>query len=186
MSPLCQIESMTEQQPYDVVAVYAGFELRWYPEHVVAETRLKGSFEGVGNKAFMRLARYIGGRNRQGENVAMTAPVVQEAEREPGLYVVGFVMPADLVGRTAPEPLDPDVRVRVVAGHLAAAKRFSGRWSQSRYDDHAGQLLREVEQAGLHVDGPLRFARFDPPWIPWFRRRNEVVAPIGPVAPSPA
>jgi len=173
---------MTEQQPYGVVAVYAGFELRWYPEHVVAETRLKGSFEGVGNKAFMQLAGYIGGRNRQGEKVAMTAPVVQEADGEPGQYVVGFVMPAGAVGRAAPEPLDPSVSVRVVPGHLAAAKRFSGRWSQSRYDDHAAQLLKEVEQAGLHVDGPLRFARFDPPWIPWFRRRNEVVAPVAQIA----
>jgi hypothetical protein len=143
---------------------------------------VKGSFEGVGNKAFMRLAGYIGGRNRQGEKIAMTAPVVQEAGPEPGLYVVGFVMPADSFGRVAPEPSDPNVRVRVVPGRLAAAKRFSGRWSQSRYDGQAAQLLKEVEQAGLHVDGPLRFARFDPPWIPWFRRRNEVLAPIMPAA----
>jgi hypothetical protein len=77
-----------------------------------------------------------------------------------------------------PEPLDPSVRVRSVPAHLAAALRFSGRWSRSRYDAHAEELVRAVEGAGLKVDGPPRFARFDPPWTPWFRRRNEVVVPV--------
>lgn len=169
---------MTEQQPYDVIAVYPGFELRWYPEHLIAETQVRGSFEGVGNKAFMTLAGYIGGRNRQRRKIAMTAPVVQEEDEETGRYVVGFVMPSGADEEGMPEPLDPSVRVRSVPAHLAAALRFSGRWSRSRYDAHAEELLRAVEAAGLKADGPPRFARFDPPWTPWFRRRNEVVVPV--------
>lgn len=171
---------MTEEQPYEVVAEYPGFELRWYPQHVVAETRVKGSFEGVGNKAFMTLVRYIGGRNRQSQKVAMTAPVVQEADADAGRYVVSFVMPAGIREDGAPQPTDPGVRVRTVPAQTAAALRFSGRWSQGRYNAHAQRLLAAVEAAGLTVDGPLRFARFDPPWTPWFLRRNEVVAPVLP------
>jgi hypothetical protein len=169
----------TEQQPYDVLEEYPDFELRWYPEHVVAETRVTGSFEGVGNRAFRRLVGYISGRNSRSAKVAMTAPVVQEPEDEPsGRYVVSFVMPAgfDLAG--AARPTDPDIRLRRVPAHTAAALRFSGRWTRGRYDDHARRLLAALGAAGLEVDGPLRFARFDPPWTPWFRRRNEVVAPV--------
>ena len=129
-------EVVTEQQPYEVVAHYPGFELRWCPEHVIAETRLRGSF------------------------------------------VVSFAMPARSRETGTPEPADPRVRVRSVPAQLVAAKRFSGRWSRGRYDAHASQLLHEVAAAGLRVDGPLRFARFDPPWTPWFRRRNEVVVPV--------
>lgn len=174
---------MTEEQPYEVVEEYPEFELRWYPEHVVAETRVKGSFEGVGNKAFMRLVGYIGGRNRQSQKVAMTAPVVQEAEQaDAGRYVVSFVMPAGFSLGKAPEPTDPDVRLRRIPAQTAAALRFSGRWSRGRYEDHARRLLRALDEAGLKVDGPLRFARFDPPWTPWFLRRNEVVAPVLPPA----
>lgn len=173
---------MTEEQPYDVLAEYPDFELRWYPEHVVAETRVKGSFEGVGNKAFMRLAGYISGRNRQSRKVAMTAPVVQEAEDEGARYVVSFVMPAGFSLDGAPEPTDHNVRLRPIPAQTAAALRFSGRWSRGRYDDHAKRLLKALEEAGLQVDGPLRFARFDPPWTPWFMRRNEVVAPVLPPA----
>jgi effector-binding domain-containing protein len=170
---------MTEEQPYEVLREYADFELRRYPEHVIAETRVQGSFEGVGNKAFRRLVGYIGGRNARSQKVAMTAPVVQEPEEEStGRYLVSFVMPVDFDPRSAPTPTDPDVRLRVVPAHTAAALRFSGRWSRGRYEEHAHRLLAALEAADLRVDGPLRFARFDPPWTPWFRRRNEVVAPV--------
>ena len=174
---------MTEQQPYDVVGEHVDFELRRYPEHVVAETSVSGSFEGAGNASFRKLVGYIGGRNTQSRKVAMTAPVVQEAEDEAaGRFVVGFVMPAgfDLAG--APDPTDRDVRLRVVPAQTAAARRFSGRWTRRRYDEQAQRLLTAVERAGLEIDGPLRFARFDPPWTPWPLRRNEVVLPVVPPA----
>lgn len=170
---------MTEEQPYEVVRRYPGFELRRYPEHVVAETRVRGTFEGVGNRSFMRLVGYIGGRNTRSEKVAMTAPVLQEAERgRPDRYVVSFVMPAGFDADHAPGPTNPDVRLRVVPEHTAAALRFSGSWGRRRYEDHAARLVAAVEAAGLEVVGPLRFARFDPPWTPWFLRHNEVVAPV--------
>ena len=176
-------EDVTEQQAYDVLRDYPGFELRWYPAHMVAETRVKGSFEGVGNRAFMRLVGYISGRNGAAQKVAMTAPVVQEAEEpETDGYVVGFVMPADFDAERAPEPNDPEVRLRTIPAQTAAALRFSGRWTRARYEEHAERLLAALESAGLEVDGPLRFARFDPPWTPWFLRHNEVVAPVVPPA----
>ncbi len=128
---------MTEEQTYDVVAKYPGFELRRYAEHVVAETRVTGSFEGVGTTSFRRLVGYIGGRNSESQKLAMTVPA-----------------------------------------QTAAALRFSGRWSRGRYEEHARRLTAALETAGLTGDGPLRFARFDPPGTPWFRRRNEVVVPV--------
>nr|WP_200948159.1 heme-binding protein [Nocardioides sp. Soil774] len=121
---------MTEQQHYEVVREYSDFELRRYPDHVVAETRVTGSFEGAGNASFRRLAGYIGGRNAASRKVAMTAPVVQEAEDEAaGRFVVGFVMPAELDRASAPDPSDPDVQLRSVPAQTAAALRFSGRGS---------------------------------------------------------
>jgi hypothetical protein len=173
---------VTEEQPYDVVREYPGFELRWYPDHVVAETRVTGSFEGAGNTSFRRLVGYIGGRNSQSRKVAMTAPVLQESEEEVGRYVVSFVMPASFDLDAAPGPTDGQVRLRAIPAQTAAALRFSGRWSQARYDEHAQRLLAAAEGAGLYIDGPLRFARFDPPWTPWFLRHTEVVVPVVPPA----
>ncbi len=195
---------MTEHQPYDVVGVAGAAEVRRYPEHVVAEITVEDSFESAGNRAFRPLAGYIGGRNRPGAKVAMTAPVLQEAEppgrapraptpqtqplvteplvTEPleggGRYVVSFVMPAGRTRDTLPEPADPRVRVRTVPPQDVAALRYSGRWSRAAFDAHAARLLAEVAAAGLEATGPPRFARYDPPWTPWFLRRNEVLVPV--------
>ena len=80
----------------------------------------------------------------------------------------GFVMPADFDLDSAPDPTDPNVRLRAVPAQTAAALRFSGRWTRDRYDEHARRLLDALDAAGLEVAGLPRFARFDPPWTPWF------------------
>lgn len=169
---------MTEEQAYDVLEQHPGFELRRYPDHLVAETEVGGPFELAGNVAFPRLARYIGGHNRSSRKLAMTAPVVQEQDAGSRRYVVGFVMPADVRAEDLPDPLDSAVHTRRVPAETAAALRFSGRWSRGSYEKRAAQLLAALEEAGLSPAGPPRYARFDPPWTPWFLRRNEVVVPV--------
>jgi SOUL heme-binding protein len=169
---------MTEQQVYEVLEEHPEFELRRYPEHLVAETEVGGPFELAGNVAFPRLARFIGGHNRSSRKIAMTAPVVQEQDPANRRYVVGFVMPADVSADDLPDPLDAAVRVRRVPAETAAALRFSGRWSRGSFEKRAEQLLAALDTAGLEVVGTPRYARFDPPWTPWFLRRNEVVVPV--------
>ncbi len=169
---------MTEQQVYEVLENYPEFELRRYPDHLVAEIEVGGAFELAGNKAFPRLARYIGGHNRSSRKMAMTAPVVQEQDPRGRRYVVGFVMPADVSAEDLPDPVDSNVSTRQVPAETAAAMRFSGRWSRSSYEKRTEQLLAAVDRAGLEVLGAPRYARFNPPWTPWFLRRNEVVVPV--------
>jgi hypothetical protein len=169
---------VTEQQPYEVLEKYPDFELRRYPDHLVAETEVGGPFEVAGNVAFPRLARYIGGHNRSSRKLAMTAPVVQEQDPQSRRYVVGFVMPADVSAEDLPDPVDSKVRTRLVSTEIAAALRFSGRWSRGSFEKRTAQLTAALDTACLVVAGDPRFARFDPPWTPWFLRRNEVVVPV--------
>ena len=169
---------MTEQQVYEVLEEYPDFELRHYPDHLVAETQVGGPFELAGNVAFPRLARYIGGHNRSSRKLAMTAPVVQEQDPRSRHYVVGFVMPAGVSADDLPDPLDSKVHTRRVPAETVAALRFSGRWSRRSFEKRTEQLLAAVDRAGLDVVGTPRYARYDPPWTPWFLRRNEVVVPV--------
>jgi len=53
-----------------------------------------------------------------------------------------------------------------------------GRSTERIYDEQLSALRSAVSTAGLEVVGPPRFARFDPPWTPWFLRHNEVVLPV--------
>ena len=184
---------MTEEQPFEVVRSYDGFELRRYPSHVVAEVTVDQVFEQAGNTAFRYLFGYITGQNRSRTSVAMTAPVVRSAGAAEkvamtspviqhgiaeGGYAVAFVLPASMTEETAPEPTDPQVSIRTVPPSLAAVTRYSGRWSQDSYERHRDALLQAIEAEGLKVVGAPRFARFDPPFKPWFLRRNEVVVDV--------
>jgi hypothetical protein len=173
---------MTEQQPFDVIAQFPGFELRRYPAHVVAEVEISGSFESAGTSGFRPLVGYI-----SSGGVAMTAPVLQQARDEmddvtsASVYQVSFVMPADADVASLPVPSDSRVVLREMPEQTAAASRFSGRWTAGSFRRHAAALREDVGKAVWQPDGPLRWARFDPPWTPWFLRRNEVVLPVRPV-----
>ena len=186
---------MTEQQPYEVVRRFDRFELRRYPAHVVAEVTLKARFEDAGNRAFRYLFAYISGDNRSRTKVAMTAPVIQADARSgpekiemtspvvqqsdsAGGYRVAFVLPATFTRDSAPEPTSPAVRVREVPASTAGAIRFSGRWSESRFQQHLDELRHDLLAAGLTPVGVPRFARFDPPFLPPFLRRNEVMLDV--------
>lgn len=184
---------MTERQAHDVLRRLPGFELRRYPEHLVAEVEVDSSFTDAGNRAFRVLVAFISGRNSTGGKVAMTAPVlqeetstriamtspvIQEAGRQPGRRVVAFVMPAEFTRETLPTPSDARITVREIPAHVAAAKTFNGRWSERIYHKQLAALHSAVSQAGLAMVGQPRFARFDPPWTPWFLRHNEVVQPV--------
>jgi hypothetical protein len=144
-----------------VLEKYPVFELRRYPDHLVAEIEV-GAFELAGNTAFPRLARYIGGHNRSSRRLAMTAPVVQERDPWSRRYVVGFVMAADFSAEDLPDPVDSTVRTRRVPAGTAAALRFSGRWSRGSFENWAVQLLAALDSVGLGVLGASRYTRCDP------------------------
>jgi len=179
---------VTEQQLYEVVRQYPGFELRHYPAHLVADVEVHGSFQDAGNAGFRPLFDYIRGRNQTGQSVAMTAPVLQHrdndtnptvtTETSPGRYVVSFVMPDGSTRQSLPDPGDERVTLRPVPEQLAAATRYTGRWTPATYQQHLDRLRHAVLDAGLEPANPASFARYDPPWTPWFRRRNEVLLPV--------
>ena len=162
-------------------------ELRRYAPYVVAEVELDADASEAGNRAFPILAGYIFGKNK-GERklemtapvtqtaapmkMAMTAPVTQSATRS-GTRVQ-FVLPASVTLATAPEPLDPRVKIREVPAHRVAAVRFSGFWSEDNYQRHLNQLTTGLQAAGLRWKREPVYSRYDAPWTPWFMRRNEI------------
>ncbi|MEH1097831.1 SOUL family heme-binding protein [Micromonospora sp. CPCC 205561] len=177
---------MAEQQPYRVVSRHPGFELRRYPAHLVAEVRAEGGFEQAARDAFRSLAGYVAGAGRRrgpdrvarGAGPGAVAPFVQEEGDRPGRWLAWLVLPAGLTPDALPEPADPRIHTREVPEQLAAAARFAGRWTARAFDRRATTLGRAVTAAGLRPTGAVRYARFDPPWKPWFLRHNEVVLPV--------
>ncbi len=192
--PMLQGEAMAlEEAKYRVLEKRGEMELRAYEPLIVAETVVEGDFSSVGNEAFQRLYGYISGKNRMARSIPMTAPVSQEAEsrripmtapvtqeRAGERWRIAFVMPAELTLETLPEPTDPTVVLREIPGRTLAALTYSGTWSRRRYEAKVDLLLRRVREAGLKPIGAPVFARYNPPFTPWFLRRNEVLIPVEP------
>lgn len=183
-----------EKLAYEVIETYQArdelpaFELRRYPPYWIAEVSLAGDFKQVGNQAFRILFDYIQGANRQTAKIAMTAPVEQRpaspmmqtpAEAGSGSgYRVAFVLPARYTEATIPQPRDQRITIRQIESGLMAAHRYSGSWSQDRYLNEAIRLKNAITATDLTITGKPVFARYNPPFLPGFLRRNEVLMPV--------
>jgi hypothetical protein len=180
-----------EEAKYSVLERDGDFEIRQYPAQIVAETLLEGDFSEVGNEGFRRLFDYISGKNRKRQSISMTAPVSQEAasekipmtapvsqERVGEKWRITFLMPSRYSLETLPEPLDPRVKLVEIPPRLLAAVKCSGTWSRERYEDREKRLRELILQRGLKIIGEPIFARYNPPFMPWFLRRNEVLIPV--------
>lgn len=175
-----------ESPTYRVEERIDEIELRQYEPYLVAETLVQGPLERAGNGGFRLLAGYIFGGNRtadgDSEKIAMTTPVTQD--RVGDQYRVRFMMPARYVDGSLPTPKDPRVTINEVGAQRLAAIRYSGRWTRDGYERHLQQLSDAVADAGYTVVGEPIWARYDPPWKPWFLRRNEVLVALSGQAPE--
>ena len=176
------------QEPdFEVTKKFDNIELRQYAPYVVAEVVLNATADEAGSQAFPILAGYIFGKNKGEKKLAMTAPVTQTAApvrldmtapvtqaAVAGGMLVQFVLPKGVTLATAPEPTDPRVNLRLVPAATWAVIRYSGTWSQSNYQEHLDQLKTALETAGVATQGEPVLARYNPPFTPWFMRRNEI------------
>lgn len=196
-----------EEAPYTVVQKDGRYEIREYAPHILAETRVEASFEDAGNRAFRTLFRFISGENRTQESIAMTTPVGQEptgekipmtapvgqepvSEKIPmttpvgqeqsgdDVWIVTFMMPSSYTLETVPLPNDPAVTIRAVPARRMAAIRYSGFWSERRYQRYKDLLMAWIDEQGLTITGPPIWARYNAPFTPWFLRRNEILVPV--------
>ncbi len=164
------------------------FEVRRYEARIVAETQVAGDRKQAESEGFRRLAGYIFGGNKaktkvamtapvgqtaDGRKIAMTAPVGQKADGERS-WTVSFTMPAGETLATLPEPTDARVTLREVPSTRVGVVKFGGRWTNDNFATHAELLRSRLSMRGLRASGEVEVNRYDPPWTPWFMRRNEV------------
>jgi effector-binding domain-containing protein len=181
----------TEEAKYTVVKQQDAFELRDYAPHILAETIVDGTLEDASSKAFNRLFRYISGNNESRNKVAMTSPVSQSPSREKiamtapvgqrsvgEKWAVSFMMPASYTMASLPKPNDTSVVLRAIPARRMAAVRYSGLWSEASYKQHKLELETWIKKNNLTITGDPAWARYDPPFTPWFMRRNEILIPV--------
>lgn len=186
----CATVAKIEEPTFTTQTRDGEFEIRHYGARVVAKTQVEGDWSSAGNEGFRRLAAYIFGKNLRKAAIAMTAPVGQQSgasipmtapvgqRREGMTWAVSFTMPAGASVATLPEPDDARVVLEELPPMEVAVVRFSGRWTDANMRERTDALRAWSASRGLRVTGDPEVNRYDPPFKPWFMRRNEVWLPV--------
>ena len=164
--------SAYESAPYRVVRADGQFELRDYPVLTVVETPMAQRGRGA-DGSFMRLFRFISGGNEVKEKIAMTTPVFMSGNESN--TTMAFVLPAKMKMSDVPKPADGAVQVRELPAGRFAVLRFSGGRNAGNEAKALARLRDWLAQEKLSGTASPVYGYFDPPWIPGFLRRNEVM-----------
>lgn len=178
---------------FSLVSQSEHYEIRKYSETIVAETLIEDKFDNAGNKAFKILADYIFGNNKTKLKIDMTAPVAQQSvsqkidmtapvsQIKTSLgFLVQFTMPNNFTMQTLPVPNDPRVQLKIIPQRTVAVYRYSGSWSEDRYQQKLDFFKAELAKNNIKTIGEPVFARFNSPFQLWFLRRNEIWFEIAP------
>ena len=181
---------MTESPRYTVIKKVGYIELRRYAGYIQAEVSVDGrDYRNAIEKGFNVLAGYIFGNNTAREKIAMTTPVkVNQSQkiamttpvtvRGSDRFTVAFVMPSELSMETLPIPKDSSVQFNQFPEHTMATIRFSGYFRLNRIENNKQRLAQWLEEEGLSTEGEYIVAGYNPPWVPGFLARNEVLVKI--------
>ena len=178
-------EKATEQPNYRTLRSDGDFQIRSYPEIVIAETVVQGNRKQALGEGFRRLADYIFAKSRPGEQLAMTAPVVQDSgdpmasdpplfdDEMDGAWRTRFVMPAGRATDDLPEPLD-EIELVAIPPRRVAVVSFAGRPDDRDLAAQEDRLRGWLARLGEKSEAEPEYAFYNSPMIPGPLRRNEV------------
>ena len=185
--PMRTAMAKTEEPEFTLISKDDAFELRDYAPMVAAEVSVNGDRDSAVGEGFRILAGYIFGGNAgstkiemtapvtqsKGEKITMTAPVTQTGGD--GVWAIRFMMPKGYTLKTLPKPNDVRIRFVEIPARRVAVLRFSGLWNDGNLSSHREELAALLKIKHLKPQGEPSFAFYDPPWQPFFWRRNEIM-----------
>jgi hypothetical protein len=181
---------MTETLTYSVIKKQKEIELRHYAGYIQAEVSIvEKDYKSAIEKGFNILAGYIFGNNISREKIEMTTPVqVSQSQKiamttpvtvtGDGRFTVAFIMPSEYTLESLPLPKDDNIRLNLIPAHPLAAIRFSGYFQQGNINKNKERLSQWLEVEGLETEGDFIVAGYNPPWVPGFIARNEILIKI--------
>jgi SOUL heme-binding protein len=184
--------SNVEQPKYALLRKDGAIEIRDYPALVVAEVTRRGDRNSAVRQGFGPLAGYIFAKERAGENISMTAPVMQTNEKiamtapvtqtpigaDDTTWLIRFVMPAKYTLETLPKAAGDDVRLLQIAPQRRAAIRFSGVATDAFIAANEAALKKWLAANNFEILGAPTYAYYNDPFTPGPLRRNEVMVDV--------
>jgi len=169
---------------HEVVIADGAFELRRYPDLLVAQVVRRGSRRQALRAGFGLLADYMFAESREGGALPMTAPLLLDSPGEgwaggdgEGVWRTRLPMPAELTRATLPPP-GPDVEIVDLPARSVAVLRFSGGSGDVALTRKRGELRAWMMERGLRALAGVEYAYYSPPLTPPPLRHNEVMIEV--------
>jgi hypothetical protein len=173
-----------ESAEYKVIQSEGNFEIREYPDLLLAATNMKLDSQDNGG-GFMQLYGFISGANSKKQKIAMTTPVFMESVEDGSGIQMGFIMPKDVVTQGVPKPTGDQVKVQKRAGGRFAVVRFAGQMTEKSVERSEAQLRSWMKKNGFvaasSAEGEgVETAVYDSPFVSGSKRRNELIVRLKP------
>lgn len=168
--------SNVETPEYAVVESDGAIEVRDYGPQRIAEIIMPGTRQQAVSRGFSPLAGYIFAKERQGDKIAMTAPVTQQAASDGSEWRVHFIMPDEYSLDDLPTPADARVTLKEIPSTRRAAIRFSGIANDKSIAEQEQRLRTWLQERDLFEGDQVPvYAYYNDPFTPPPLRRNEVM-----------
>ena len=168
---------MVETPSYEVTRKLGEVEIRKYPALFLATAKGDADLFGL-------LFNYISGANKGSSKISMTAPVItpEKIAMTSPVFTdadsMSFIVPSKYSRETVPEPTDPHITITEQPAKTLAVLRFSGWGRDSTVEKKTQLLLGTLSRNKIDTKGEVTLMRYNPPFTPWFLRRNEVAVEI--------
>ena len=178
-------EKQAEEPDYRALATDGDFQIRDYPAMTVAETVVEGPRRQALSDGFRVLADYIFAKSREGEELPMTVPVMQDAgdpmasdppvfdDELEGGWRTRFVMPEGREADDLPAPPEHVELVEIPARKVGVVC-FAGRPDDRGLTEQEDRLRGWLARRGEASEAEPEYAFYNSPVIPGPLRRNEV------------
>ena len=164
-------KAKTETQKYEVLYTKENFEIRFYPEAILATVEMNGSYDNSRNSGFQVLAGYIFGGNEENTQIAMTSPVRMSGNEK--LNTMSFVLPSEMEYEKLPEPNDKRVLLHKSKSMYTASVQFGGYANEAEIAKHREKLGEILKQLNIQHNSQFEFLGYNSPFD-MINRRNEV------------
>ena len=162
-----------ESAKYRSIKKEKDFEVRVYDEISLAVSK---DDDYRGYRGFNVAIDYISGYNDQNRKISMTTPVINEMGENS--MTMAFVMPSEIPFEELPKPQSDRLTMIKKKGMTFASIRFSGTVCPTLFEKKKKELTEWMSTQDLIPGSVIWLARYNPPFIPGFLKRNEILISI--------
>lgn len=165
----------TEIQKYEVIYKKGNFEIRFYPEAIMASYTSNGNYDNSRNSSFRVLAAYIFGGNKSEQKIAMTAPVRMSKEKSES--TMSFVLPSEMTFDNLPVPENEKIVLHRSKPVYVATLKYSGYTSDAEISKKRKELIEVLAEIGISYKDEFEYLGYNPPYQ-IVNRRNEILVEL--------